>query len=212
LFLLIPIVLIIASASGLVFIVWRKLPRLKEVAASEVVAGDFNFRKDWRTIAYDFCPEVVDWAKNINVEEYKGMWLVEMEKLLRRLRVVSLKIDRFSDTLIKKIRRSVYSNSAPVFGEQQEEKNEKDKPAILTQENSREGFKKTEQKLILEIAKNPKNPTLYEDLGDLYAKAEDYRDAKESYEAAIELNSNDEALNKKLSAALEKLSPLIPQG
>ena len=58
----------------------------------------------------------------------------------------------------------------------------------------------------LEIDKNPKSATLYEELGDFYAKTENYQDAKESYEAAVELNPSDEALKKKHSQTLEKLN------
>ena len=55
----------------------------------------------------------------------------------------------------------------------------------------------------MEIAKNPKNSALYESLGDLYIEMRNYIDAKESYEAAVELNSQSESLKQKLSLALE---------
>ena len=46
----------------------------------------------------------------------------------------------------------------------------------------------------------------YEELGDLYSEAGEHKDAKESYEAAIELNSNSEELKQKLSSALEQIN------
>lgn len=212
-FLLIPFALVLASAGGIFFILWRKLPRLKELTefvqqdqSKSGIPNGASVGRDWLNVFYDFCPEIVDLIKNIKVNEYKEMWLVEVEKFLRRLRIVSLKMDRLSDTLIKKIRKSVYSNDNPTYAEKEQEKNGKNKLEVLTQENNREELKKTEQRLILEIAKNPKSVVLYEDLGDVYIKMGDYQDAKEAYEAAMELNPQSESLKQKLSSALEKLN------
>ena len=199
-FILIPLVLILASFGGVLFIVSRKLPRLKELAEAESSNG---VPHGWHTLVYDLCPEIWNWAKGIKVKEYKEMWLIETEKLLRRLRVTSQKMDRLSDLLIKKIRKSTNSGNGPIFSAVEEGK---EKQNAETKEDDKVEFKKNEQRLIIEIAKNPKNSALYEELGDLYAKAGDHRDAKESYEAAIELNSNNEELKKKLSSALEKIA------
>lgn len=208
-FIIIPFALILASVGGIFFIVWRKLPYLEELARSESSNG-ISVNKDWHNVFYDLCPEVLDWAKSIRTEEYKEMWLIETEKLLRRLRLVSLKMDRLSDTLIKKIRKRTYLNGTLTYvaEDKAEEKVEdiKSKPVAEVKENKKEEFKKAEQKLIIEIAKNPKSASLYEELGDLYVGSGDYRDAKESYEAAIELSPQNESLKKKLSQALEKLT------
>lgn len=203
-FLLIPLILILASAGGILFIVWRKLPRLEELAKFEGANGTYA-ENDWRHIFYDFCPEIWNWAKGVKVKEYKEMWLVETEKLLRKLRLASLKMDRFSDVLIKKIRSKTYSNETLNYPSAENE-SKKAASNANSQADEKEDFKKNEQKLIIEIAKNPKNAVLYEELGDLYSKAGDHKDAKESYEAAIELNSNSEELKKKLSQSLEKLN------
>ena len=205
-FILIPLALILASAGGILFIVWRKLPRLEELAETGSTNGA-SAESGWRHVFYDLCPEVWNWAKGVKVKEYKEMWLVETEKLLRRLRVVSLKMDRFSDSLIKKIRKRANRPAAEF-----ESASGKQGPVPSAQREGNIGtgaaeFKKNEQRLIIEIAKNPKNAALYEELGDLYSGAGDYKDAKESYEAAIELNSNNEELKKKLSLSLEKLTP-----
>ena len=210
-FLFIPLILILTSASGIVFIVWRKLPRLEELAEIEsnsTAAGSANgasAENGWRHVFYDLCPEIWNWARGIKVKEYKEMWLIEAEKLLRRLRLASLKMDRFSDSLIKKIRKRAYSENGSAFSATETEIG-KDKQDMGLKTEGETMLKKNEQRLIIEIAKNPKNAALYEELGDLYAKMGDYRDAKESYEAAIELNSSGGELNKKLSQTLEKLN------
>ena len=66
-------------------------------------------------------------------------------------------------------------------------------------------LKNEEERLIIEIAQNPKNAALYESLGDLYIEMSNFNDAKESFEAAIELNPQDESIKQKLSSVLEKL-------
>ena len=220
-FILVPLLLILASAGGVIFIVWRKLPRLEELAEIESNATrtdtdltprtvtDSFVQNGWRHVFYNLCPEIWNWAKGVKVKEYKEVWLVETEKLLRRLRLASLKMDRFSDSLIKKIRKRTNSNNGNGSTFSVTEVNNEKQVAEAKPDDKAE-FRKNEQRLIIEIAKNPKNAVLYEELGDLYAKAGDHRDAKESYEAAIELNSNNEELNKKLSQVLEKLNK--PEG
>jgi len=192
------------------YIVWRKLPRLEELAKFEGANGMYA-ESGWRHVFYDFCPEIWNWAKGVKVKEYKESWFVETEKLLRKFRLISLKMDRFSDSLIKKIRKRKQTHSGNgndfTFSVIEESKNQQN--TEVTSDDKTE-FKKTEQRLIIEIAKNPKNAVLYEELGDLYSQVGEHKDAKESYEAAIELNSNSEELKKKLSAALEKLNK--PEG
>ena len=212
-YLFIPLILILASAGGVFFIVWRKLAYLNEMARTESRNG--SSAGDWHALIYDLCPEVWDWVKSIKIKEYKEAWLLETEKLLRRFRVMSLKMDRFSDILIKKIRKRVRSGAVFSISDSftagpglktKTDEIWQDKSAEQSAVKEREEFKKAEQRLILEIAKNPKNGSLYEELGDLYVKTGDYRDAKESYEAAMELSPQNEELKKKLSHALEKIA------
>ena len=124
--------------------------------------------------------------------------------------IASLKMDRLSDSLIKKIRSKNYSNNIQAYAKSDTLKHEESKSNEELKNNEREEFKRSEQRLIIEIAKNPKNMAFYEELGDLYSEAGEHKDAKESYEAAIELNSNNDELKKKLSQALEKLNK--PEG
>lgn len=201
-FILIPLLLILASVGGVLFITLRKLPRLRELAEAESPSGAYA-ESGWRAFVYELCPEIWNWAKDIRIKEYKDMWLIEAEKLLRRLRLTSLKIDRFSGLLIKKIRNRASSENGSTFSATE---TKKDKEETEAKADDKTELKKNEQRLIMEIAKNPKNASLYEELGDLYDKMSDYLDSKESYEAGIELNSNNEKLKGKLSQVLEKLN------
>jgi len=197
-FILIPLVLVLASAAGIFFIVWRKMPYLRKLTVTDVQSG--------QSIWSDFFPELANGVNSTRLKHYRGVWLLELEKVLRRLRVMSMKMDRMSDSLIKRIRNVT------------ERKHEKHHGAAVAETGATtfakaaepiretiEDFKREEQKLIIEIAKNPKNSALYEVLGDLYMKMSNFADAKESYEAAIELNPAKEELTIKHSQAVEKV-------
>ena len=195
-FILIPLTLILASAVGISVIVFRKMPYLNKLTPETHAGGN---------ILSDLFPELSGGLKNLKLREYGDLWSVELEKLLRRLRVFSLKIDRMSDAWIKKIRSGNISRATSSVLEEKEEQTEAVSRVKSVPRVTMEDMKKEEQGLIIEIAKNPKNPVLYEALGDLYLKMNNLPDTKESFEAAIELNSQNEELKKKLSQVLKKM-------
>lgn len=197
-FILIPLVLVLVSAVGIFFIVWRKMPYLKKLTVADAQLGP--------SIWSDLFPEFSRGINNTRLKHYRGVWLLELEKFLRRLRLVSMKMDRKSESLIKKIRNVTEKKHEKHHGTASIETRE----TTVTKapepiKETIEDFKREEQKLVIEIAKNPKNPALYEVLGDLYVKMSNFADAKESYEAAIELNPAKEELVKKHSQAVEKV-------
>jgi|SRR3989344_484703 len=209
-YLIIPLSLIFSSVLTIGVIIWRKAPYLKKLAAVEGGAlngslskKDFLFR-----FFSDLSPEIVNAFRNIKLQEYKEAWFVELEKFLRRLRLVSLRMDRWSNSWIQGIRKRYESGSGTmqeqttVSNIDKEDDKKETKQAV---ESDAEFFKKEEQRIIIEIARNPKDSNLYDTLADLYVKMGEYDDAKESYEAAIELDPNNEELKKKLSLALEKI-------
>lgn len=180
------------------------MPYLKKLSLADVQLGP--------NMWIDFFPEL---SKSVNgastrLQRYREVWLLELEKLLRRLRILSLRTDRMSDSLIKKIRRfterkqdGLHSLPAEIKGTTGI-KNQGLMGQVATEDTVGD-MKKEEQRLIIEIAKNPKNSSLYEVLGDLYMKMSNFADAKESYEAAMELNPAKEELVKKHSQAVESM-------
>ena len=195
-FILIPLTLILASVVGISVIVFRKMPYLNKLTPETHTGGN---------VLADLFPEFSERFKSLKLKEYGNLWLVELEKLLRRLRVVSLKMDRISDSWIKKRKNNDSRITTQVVSEKTEVV---ENPAIkvqITPQITIEDMKREEQKLIIEIAKNPKDPRLYEVLGDLYVKMNNLSDAKESFEAAIELSPKSEILQKKLSQVIEKV-------
>ena len=216
-YILIPIALILISFIVVLAIVLRKRSYIDKLfvlnaAGTESGSGisvDRSF--NWSAYGAEFYPEIKTLLDKFKFHEYKTLWLTEAEKLLRRTRLLSLRVDRLSDTLIKKIRRShvngKLNNSTPVITTTQEATDSFLKQSTVKQESVSPNFlKNEEQRLIIEIAKNPKNPALYDVLGDLYAEMNNFMDAKESYEAALELNPASEVVKQKLSFALEKLN------
>jgi len=226
-FIIIPLALILLSSAAIFFIIYKKLPQLKSASlpggnSESAVQDTGGSPRNYTTLSLkffnDFFPEIAEQFRKIKFNEYKNAWLAELEKVLRRLRVASLKIDRFSDHLIKKIR--TVGDSRPKLNPAQELRtseatieqpvkiikkqspvHNQNKPVVVNMES----LKSDERKLIIEIAKNPKDYRLYETLGDLYIKMNNFGDAKESYEAAMELNPHGEVLVKKHSQAVEKM-------
>lgn len=213
-YLLLPLLLIVGSVSGISIIIWRKAPYIKKLAtAGPALNGNGTSKKEYFFKLFsEFFPEIVGTFKNIKFQEYKDAWLVEVEKFLRRLRLVSLRMDRWSNSWIQGIRRHVYQNGTQVQNQTSSPEGGEGltsdvvKPKTEEKVNEAELFKREEQRIIIEIARNPKDSKLYDTLGDLYMKMGDYEGTKESFEAALELNPNNEELKKKLSLALEKIA------
>lgn len=199
-FITIPLVLILVSAIGIFIIIWRKMPYLRKLSVSDTHPST--------SLWADFFPEAINSFDGAKLKKYRDMWLAELEKILRRLRVVSLKMDRTSSSLIKRLRNfsEKDANNPPgaIITETEENVLLSEQKREVAQE-SLENMKKEEQRLIIEIAKNPKNSSFYEALGDLCLKMNNPADAKESFEAAIELSPNNEDLKKKHSQTVENV-------
>ncbi|MBX4190231.1 hypothetical protein KW791_02995 [Candidatus Parcubacteria bacterium] len=205
-FLLIPLLCIAASFAGISIIVWRKVQYVQKLTPETGVAS--------AGLVHEFFPELMEWFGDFNLTQYKQLSLKEVEKILRRLRVVSLRIDHVSDRLIKKIRKVHVASDLgkPVELPKVEIKEELIKevvqePVVVAPVVEEEPvWKKEEQKLIVAIAQSPKDPQLYETLGDLYLSINNTHDAQESFEAALELNPHNATLARKYSRLLNTTS------
>ena len=211
-FIIIPLALIGVSFLAILVIVWRKLGYLRKLTPE---AHEFN-----HTIFHDFFPELTIALESIQIREYIAIWLHEVEKLIRRIRLLFSKVDRLSDGLLQRIRnihqRRVAQEAAKEAAEASEESVSKpqagdyvDVPTVQVK-SRRSGpdpvaLKSEEQRLIVEIAHDPKNPKLYRDLGDVYMKMKNLEDARESFTTSLKFNPGDEVVQKKLAQVLEKL-------
>lgn len=209
-YLIIPLFLILVSLVGIFVVIYKKKEYLDKLyslnTADDGTTAVSLPRFNVINFSSEFFPEAGQLLAKIDINKYKTLWLVETEKFLRKIRLLFLRVDRLSDSLIKKIRR-VHTNGK-LNGYVTEELVAEQKPVAQINEKEKISFnflKNEEERLIIEIAQNPKDHRLYEKLGDLYIEMENWLDAKESYEASIELNPTAEELKRKLSFALEKL-------
>ncbi len=197
-YIIVPLVIIVISAAIMAVIVGRKFPYLKKLPADAAVPES--------GIAEGFLPEVFLFFKKIDLSFYKDLFLKELEKFLRRLRVVSLKIDSFTKQLIDKIRTNGQKDRIEHLTPKQEENHQEAEEIIIAKLSPEEKQKKEEHVLIIEIAKNPKNPELYKKLADLYILAENFLDAVEALETAVKLDPED----KKTAAKLRAVQKALP--
>ena len=198
-FWILPSLLLITIAfAGVVVIAWRKFPYLRRLAPEAHEVGE--------TVWHDLFPELFAWYRKIPFQHMREARLRETEKLLRKIRLMFSKIDRVSNSMIHQVRREQIN---------QQSDDSETNPAITdmyahpkTEVDIMEEFKKDEQRLIIEIAKTPKDSELYSKLGDVYMSMSNFIDAKESFEAAMELNPDNISLRQKLSAALQKIAQI----
>lgn len=218
-YIIIPLLIIVGSTGAVFFIVWNKRAYLNKLYTlnsgpeADLIALGFN----WKEYGVEFFPEIRDWLNNLKLDGYRLLFLMELEKSLRKTRLIFMRVDRWSDALIKKVRRvhvngklNGNGNGAVVVNGQMASETMVEKVEIhssnLPSTSLSPAFlKNEEERFIIEIAQNPKDPTLYEGLGDLYIEMGNFADAKESYEAALELSAQNESLKQKLSSVLEKL-------
>lgn len=202
-FIILPLIFIAGSAVGVFVIIRRKMPYLKKLTPENNEIGE--------SVLHDFFPELMAWIGQIDLAEIKQHALRELEKFLRKLRVATLKVDHISDSLIKNIRRAHLNNHIEhvIADEKAAEPAPKTEPAKDPKTVMMEDLKTQEQKLIIEIAQNPKDPKLFEVLGDLYLKLENLQDARDAYEAALGLNPNDQGIARKYSRLLKKPEAVV---
>lgn len=203
-FILIPLLLVLISLAGISIIILRKVPFLKRLS-SEVneTSGD---------LFSDFFPEIAMKFKSVNWREYKDVTLGELEKFLRKIRLVFSKIDRWAYSLIKSVRDIKSDNEIKIEAAAAEEKDASDKEKEAADKKNGavnggvDSLKKEEQELIIEIAKNPKEAGLYEKLGDVYMRMSNHQtDAKDSYEAGLKLEPENRSIKAKHSKVVEKI-------
>lgn len=205
-FITIPLLVAVLSLVGIAVIVQRKMPYVRRLNPEAHPAGE--------SVWHDFFPELIDGVRSIHIAEYKKAVLIELEKLLRRVRIVFSAIDRMSDSLIKAVRQehldtAMDHEQAPerlLAQTRPEEPTPKPEPKLKKRSGSSEELKLREQELIIAIAQDPKDVQRYQELARVYVDLENFADARESLEAALKL----EPENREVKEQLESLRAAIP--
>ena len=197
----VPFGIFVISLIAIGWIISRKFIYLKKlnpeaIEDSAEIQGGF-----WE----DFFPGLSAFLKNINLREYRLNFLAEFEKFLRKLRLISLKIDTTTNRLIHRVRKSVVHHEGLINGEAAAQVEREIINAEVHGSGERD-LKEMEQQLIIEIAKNPKDSQLYKKLGNIYMKTGEWHDAVESFKKALELEPGDDAIRAKLEKLEKRLA------
>lgn len=196
-FFLIPLGIFLISLFLITWLVARKFVYLKKLAPGVIDNSDVA----QESFLAEFFPEMAQHLKMAKLREYSAAVLAEFEKLLRRLRLISLRIDTLMSQLVHRVRKSNARREEILVKETvAEAEKEVSKPIRIS--DVKKDLKEEEQRLIIEIAKNPKDAELYKKLGQVYLKTGEDRDASESFKKALELNPED----RETKAKLEKLA------
>ncbi|MEX1064267.1 MAG: tetratricopeptide repeat protein [Candidatus Paceibacterota bacterium] len=204
-FFIIPLGISLASLVLIVFIVSRKFTYLKRLSPEAIESSGSVQGGFWE----ELFPELSDKLKQIKIREYRVNFLEEFEKFLRRLRLISLRIDTLTNRMIHSVRKSTLYHEELLSKESDIEGTQEVKPSVVKRGfKKKEEYKKDEQQLIIEIAKDPKNPVLYKKLGQIYAMTGENEDAYQSFKKALELDPEDEDIKMRLDKVTAKLDKL----
>lgn len=175
-YLLIPLILIGGSIAGIGYIVWPKLKAARTDDGPEIKESFWHL----------MFPELFRFlnSSQSKFRKFKENALVDYEKFLRRVKILSLKTDNMVNKLLEKRPRA---KTEQKFDEPKEE-NRKDDVH----------FKNRESRLISEISKNPKDKNLYKALGALYLDSGMAGDAREAFSVVLELDPADLEAKEKI--------------
>ncbi len=198
-FFLIPFGILLVSLIAIVWITSRKFVYLRKLTP-EVLEGTSEVQESFWA---EFFPGLTKFFGKVDLREYRLRILAESEKTLRKLRLLSLKIDTVTNSLIHRVRKSVVHHEG-IINEEASAKLEQES-SISIVPDSKKDPKEHEQELIIKIAKDPKNPQLYKKLGNIYTKVSEWHDAAESFKKVLELDPEDQATRTKLEKIVKKL-------
>ncbi len=204
-FLILPLAIAGVSLLIVSFIIIRKFAYLKRLAP-DVLETMLLERNGF---FQELIPDAYVWWRSVNKPtEIKLRVLARLERILHGFRTLATRIDIFTHKLIGHVRRSSKETEKVIIQEERQERIEKAEAlAAAETDDPRVKLKEEEQMLIIEIAKNPRDAELYKRLGDIYIRTEEFDDARQSYETALELDPNDASVQNKLARVRYKLAP-----
>ena len=202
LYLTIPLGIAVVALLAATFIVWRKLPYLRKLTPEAHETGE--------TLLHDFAPEAVDWARGIPWRQFLHRTLAELEIGLNRLRQAMFALGRASESVMKGVRKAgqkAAKSHEEAVAHLEESKKEREAEYEADDEvdlTDPEQLKAEEQRLIVAIAQDPKDVTLYSDIARVYMRLRAYGDAVEALEQAVKLEPENTDYLKRLERARRK--------
>jgi len=207
--------LILSSFIWLGIIVYKKISVLANLSEEEITI--LSRKKT-----------IIQRVKGIDYKHYWLNFIISLEKFLRRIKIVFLKIENLLTKWISGLRNrsQIMTQKSKEWIRHKEAKRRKDKKdvsKVIVKVNREETIDslpeldeddlpieelkkpiKEEQKWIDLIVENPENITAYKFLGILYWKQHNYSDAKASLEMAVKFGSKD----KKVKDILQELKKM----
>ena len=210
-FLFIPLALIVAACAAVIVVAWRKWPYVQRLSpdSHELPVNAFA----------GFFPEVRHAMHRIASRQWRDALYDGLIKVLQAIRNLFSRIDTATTRLVARIRTK--PAVAPQPAQVQPARPLSSPPETLASpgigirdihvksspaKSGRVSYlKREEQRLIIEIARKPKDGSLYEKLGDTYIKMGEFSDARESFRMAKKFQSDSKRIDMKLSFVAEKL-------
>jgi len=208
--------IIFLSLTWLGVIVYKKIPVLANLSEEEITI--LSRKKS-----------VFQRIKGIDYKHYWLNFIISLEKFLRKIKIIFLKIENLLTKWISWLRNrsQIMTQKSKEWIKHKEAKRREDKKDIIKETIIKVNREKTidflpeldeddlpieelkkpikeEQKWIDLIIENPENITAYKFLGILYWKQHNYSDAKASLEMAVKFGSKD----KKVKEILEELKKM----
>jgi tetratricopeptide (TPR) repeat protein len=222
---IIPQMAIILSVAGILIILGRKIPAVLDLSEEEKEKEKAFQDREKNGRIFCFFKKIKEKIMFAKPEKSTARAIVEIEKILKKIRIQLLKLDQKFLVWIKKLREksegtftshnfqeklgSLKAKKKTIrFLKKKEEpivekldKAEK-KEAKQEKDNSKQNKNSNEEKKCIEaITKNPKDVESYKKLGVIYLVQKNYKDAKLSFEQILKINSK----NKKAKEELEKI-------
>jgi len=206
---LLPWIIAGISLLGIIILVLRKIPVLlklpSEPLANQIVV---SWRERLKMKLQEF--------RHASLQPALTSWL---EKTLRRVRLFILKIDRFFVNMIERVREKSQTMKARsrAWVEQHRLKKieklqvlekldqaevsetiKKTQEAVQVSSKKKESIESEEKKLIEAIAKDPRDIVAYRQLGFLYLKQGNKKDAKNCFKEVLKIDPGDLAAISKM--------------
>ncbi len=176
-------------------IVVQKFPYLKRLSPDVIDAST----ESQSSMAHDLLPFVSTYWERLDFPRKKVALMSELEKILRKFRLLFLRIEHSMVRVIDALRRRNLRHVEAIAEDQ--DKEEKDEVPVV--HDPILALRQREQLLIMSIAKDPKNPRLYDELGDVFLELNEIGDARQSYQTTLQLEPENEIVRKKIENLID---------
>jgi len=140
---------------------------------------------------------MINLTKEIARPDFWLIFISWLEKLLRKIRILVLRIDNFFIDLIKKSREKSLDwaeHSRDWMSQKRMKRIEKLKLMATTRITPEQ----KEESLLATLKQNPRDVKAYKDLGLIYLEQNNLHDAKAAFEEVLKINPEDEIAKEKL--------------